>query len=144
MTISVEKIAELRVKHLEMLQGLITRMASYGASFKSYCITVTTTVIGFGLTLHRPLISALAILPILAFALADAQYLRVERRFRGLFDLVRGEGWEQTPDFGINLKFAPAEPYWNAAVSWSILGFYAPLAIVAFVVSALFGMWSNG
>jgi hypothetical protein len=42
-----DKTAELRVKHLEMLQGLITRMAGYGASFKSYCITVVTAVIGF-------------------------------------------------------------------------------------------------
>jgi hypothetical protein len=43
MTVSPEKMAELRVKHLEMLQALITRMAGYGASFKSYCITVTRT-----------------------------------------------------------------------------------------------------
>ena len=132
------------MKHLEMLQGLITRMAGYGASFKSYCITVTTAVIGFGFTLHRPLVSTLAVIPIIAFALADAQYLRVERRFRGLFDLVRAESWEQIPSFEINLKRAPAEPYWNAATSWSILGFYAPLAIVAFIVSILFGVWSSG
>src|SRR3977135_2163187 len=122
MTISPEKVAELRVKHLEMLQSLITRMASYGASFKSYCITVATTVIGFGFTLHRPLVSALAILPILAFHLADAQYLRVERRFRGAFNLARAQSWEQMPSFEINLEHAPAEPYWKATTSWSILG----------------------
>ena len=62
-----EKITELRVKHLEMLQGLITRMAGYGASFKSYCITVTTAVIGFAFTLHRPAVAALALLPVIAF-----------------------------------------------------------------------------
>ncbi len=81
-----EKIAELRVKHLEMLQGLITRMAGYGASFKSYCITVVTAVLGFAFTLHRPAVAALALLPLINFALVDAQYLRVERRFRGVFD----------------------------------------------------------
>jgi hypothetical protein len=54
MTIWAEKVAELRIKHLEMLQTLITRMAGYGAAFKSYCITVTTAVIGFAFTLHRP------------------------------------------------------------------------------------------
>jgi hypothetical protein len=42
-----EKIAELRVKHLEMLQSLITRMAGYGAPFKSYYITVVTLSSGF-------------------------------------------------------------------------------------------------
>jgi hypothetical protein len=144
MSVSLEKIAELRVKHLEMLQSLITRMAGYGASFKSYCITVATTVIGFGFTLHRPLVSALAILPIFAFAFADAQYLRVERRFRGVFNLVRKESWDQMPSFEVNLEHAPAEGYLNAAMSWSIVGFYAPLAIVALLISVLFGVWSNG
>ena len=144
MTISQEKIAELRLKYLEMLQSLITRMARYGVSFKSYCITVATTVIGFGFTLHRPLISSLAILPILGFAFADAQYLRVERRFRAVFNSVRLEGWEQMPSFEVSLKHAPPEPYWNAAMSWSIVGFYGPLAFVALLIAMLFGAWSSG
>jgi hypothetical protein len=144
MAISAEKIAELRLKHLEMLQSLITRMAGYGVSFKSYCITVATTVIGFGFTLHRPLISALALLPVVAFAFADAQYLRVERRFRRLFNSVRAESWDQMPSFEINLEQAPRESYWNAATSWSILGFYAPLALVALLTAITFGAWSSG
>jgi hypothetical protein len=55
--VTPDKIAELRVKHLEILQGLISRMAGYGASFKSYCITLVTAVIGFAFTLHRPALS---------------------------------------------------------------------------------------
>src|SRR6202041_1498492 len=128
-----EKIAELRVKHLEMLQSLITRMAGYGASFKSYCITVVTAVIGFSFTLHRPGVAALALLPVLAFGVADAQYLRVERRFRDVFNLVRKEGWEQMPTFDINLYSAPAQSYLSAVTSWSIVWFYAPLAIGVFL-----------
>src|SRR6266542_3067894 len=104
-----EKIAELRVKHLEMLQSLITRMAGYGASFKSHCITVTTAVIGFAFTLHRPAVAALALLPVIAFGVADAQYLRVERRFRGVFNSVRTESWDAMPCFDINLESAPKQ-----------------------------------
>ena len=44
MAIPPEKIAELRVKQLEMVQSIVGRMAAYGANFKSYCITVTTAV----------------------------------------------------------------------------------------------------
>lgn len=124
-----EKIAELRVKHLEMMQGLVTRMAGYGASFKSYCITVVTAVLGFAFTLHRPAVAALALLPLITFALVDAQYLRVERRFRGLFDVVRRESWDAMPTFEINLDHAPAASYWSAFRSWSIVSFYAPLAV---------------
>jgi hypothetical protein len=137
-----DKIAELRVKHLEMLQALITRMAGYGASFKSYCITVVTAVIGFAFTLHRPGVAALALLPVLAFAIADAHYLRIERCFRGLFNVVRQETWDTVPSFEINLKHAPAEKFLSAAKSWSIVWFYAPLAIAVFI--AVLGAWLYG
>ena len=137
-----EKIAELRVKHLEMVQGLITRMAGYGASFKSYCIIVVTAVIGFALTLHRPAVAALALLPVLAFASADAQYLRVERRYRDLFNLIRKEGWDAMPTFDINLRSAPVQSYFSAITSWSIVGFYAPLAVG--VLLAVLGAWAYG
>jgi hypothetical protein len=123
-----EKIAELRVKHLEMLQSVVTRMAGYGASFKSYCITVTTAVIGFSFTLHRPAVAALALLPVIAFGVADAQYLRVER-FRAVFNLVRAESWDAMPSFEINLESAPAQSFLSAITSWSIVWFYAPLAV---------------
>lgn len=136
-TISADKIAELRVKHLEMLQGLISRMAGYGVSFKSYCITVTTAVIGFSFTLHRPSVVALALLPVIAFGVADAQYLRVERRFREAFNLVRKESWDAMPSFEINLIGAPAQSFLRAATSWSIVWFYVPLAIG--VLLAIFG-----
>jgi hypothetical protein len=137
-----EKVAELRVKHLEMLQSLITRMAGYGASFKSYCITVTTAVIGFAFTLHRPVVVGLALLPVIAFGVADAQYLRVERRFRAVFDQVRAEGWEAMPSFAINLASAPRQSFLSAASSWSIVWFYAPLVIG--VLLAVLGAWAYG
>jgi hypothetical protein len=139
---AAEKIAELRIKHLEMLQALITRMAGYGAAFKSYCITVTTAVIGFAFTLHRPTVAALALLPVVAFGLADAQYLRVERRFRDVFNLVRKENWDAMPSFEINLPSAPAQSFLAAATSWSIVWFYMPLAFGVLV--AVLGAWFNG
>jgi hypothetical protein len=142
MTISAEKVAELRIKHLEMLQALITRMAGYGAAFKSYCITVTTAVVGFAFTLHRPAVAALALLPVVAFGVADAQYLRVERRFRDVFNLVRKESWDTMPSFEINLQSAPTQSFVAAASSWSIVWFYLPLAVGVLV--AVLGAWFYG
>src|SRR5258708_36339498 len=112
MTISPEKIAELSVKHLEMIQGVVARMANYGAALKNYCLTLTTAVCGFAVTLQRPLVAALALLPIVIFAVLDAQYLRLERRFRALFDSVRQKDWATQPTFEINLNAAPAVSYW--------------------------------
>jgi hypothetical protein len=143
MSISPEKLAELRVKQLEMLQTAVARMAGVGVSLKNYCITITTAVCGFAITLERPGLAFLALLPITTFALLDAQYLRVERRFRGLFDSVRCEDWGTFPSFEINLKDAPPESFCGAVFSWSIYYFYAPLAIAVAVVALVAG-YLNG
>jgi hypothetical protein len=140
--VTPEKIAELRVKHLEMLQALITRMATYGVTFKSYCITVTTAVIGFAFTLHKPAVAALALLPVIAFAIADANYLLVERRFRQVFDVVRAQSWDVMPTFEMNPNTVPDQTFSSAITSWSIVWFYTPLAIG--VVLAVLGALAYG
>ncbi len=139
MTVSVDKTVELWVKHLEMVQGVVARLANYGATLKNYCLTLTTAVCGFAITLQRPLVALLALVPILIFAGLDAQYLRVERRFRGLFDQLREKDWSKLPTFEIDLKTAPPSGYWDAFTSWSIFIFYVPLALAvgAFVPVAV-------
>ena len=109
MRIGPEKIADLRVKHLEMVQAVVARMANQGATLKNYCVTLTTAVCGFAITLGRPLVALLAILPVTICALLDAQYLRLERRFRGLFDRVRLEDWGAVPSFEVT-KPRPLAP----------------------------------
>jgi hypothetical protein len=131
------KIAELRVKHLEMVQGVVARLAGQGATIKNYCITVTTAVCGFAITLQRPFVALLALFPIVIFALLDAQYLRVERRFRALFDQFRREDWRELPSFEISLNAAPEIAYASVLCSWSIFNFYAPLALGVVIVVLL-------
>jgi hypothetical protein len=116
MDLDSAKIADLRVKHLEMLQAVISRIAGQGATLKNYCITL------------------LALFPVTIFALLDAQYLRMERRFRVLFDRVRLENWGTVPSFEISSKSAPNVSYWDALRSWSIFIFYAPLALAVVIV----------
>ncbi len=129
MTISADKAAELQVKQLEMIQAIIARLSNYGSTLKNYCLTLITAVCGFAITLHRPMVALLALLPIAIFALLDAQFLRVERRFRGLFDVLRQEEWGVPPKFAINLEAAPTVSYWRIFSSWSVLIYYLPLAL---------------
>jgi hypothetical protein len=129
MSIPPEKLAELRIKHLEMVQSVIARIASYGAAIKNWCITVTTAVCGFSISSQKPFVAFLALLPIATFSLLDAQYLRVERRFRTLFDQLRREDWGNLPSFDVSLNAAPNIPYRNVLGSWSVISFYVPLAL---------------
>jgi hypothetical protein len=134
--LSAEKIADLRVKHLELLQSIVTRIANNGATLKNYCITLTVAICGLAVTLHRPIVTLLALMPIVMFSALDAQFLRIERRFRGVFDVVRQADWATPPNFEISLGAAPSVSYWRTLASWSILVFYLPLAVVVCVVAA--------
>ena len=89
------------MKHLELVQAIVTRIANCGATLKNYCITLTTAVSGFAITLHRPIVALLALLPIVVFGILDAPFVRIERRFCGLFvDTVRREDWAVAPKGG--------------------------------------------
>jgi hypothetical protein len=137
--ISTDKIADLRAKELEMLQAVIARLANHGATLKNYCGTLTTASAGVALTLQRPAAIFLSLLPILICSFLDAQYLRNERRFRGLYHKIRKEDWSTPPTFNIGLSAAPRENYWSAFSSWSIVGFYGPLSIAVVAVALLAG-----
>ena len=50
MAISADKIADMRLKHLELIQAVIARMSNQGATVKNYCITLATTLCGFAIT----------------------------------------------------------------------------------------------
>lgn len=136
MTLSPDKVAELRVKHLEMVQAVVTRIGNYSATLKNYCITLTTATAGFAITLHRPYVTLLGLIPVVMFGVLDAQFLRVERRFRAMYDLVRQGDWATPPSFEINLGGAPTVSYRRTLASWSIMIFYLPLVVVVVVVAA--------
>lgn len=129
MEIELERIADLRLKYLEMVQAIVARMAGYSATLKNFCLTITTAIAGFAITTKVPMVLTLGFLPIIAFALLDAQYLRMERRFRSLYDVIRLEDWGTMPSFEIKLTNVAAIAFKTVFLSWSIGVFYIPLAI---------------
>ena len=127
--ISADKVADLRIKHLEMIQAAVTRMAGFSASLKNHCLTVVTALAGFAVAMKAPTILWIGPIPLLVFALLDAQYLRLERRFRDQFQLIRTRAPGAVPDFDLGLTAPASRSYWSALFSWSILAFYLPLAV---------------
>lgn len=129
MSIEPALIADLHFKHLEMLQTAISRVSNYNATIKNYCITLVTAIAGFVVTLHRPLVILLTLLPIFVFAVLDTQYLRTERRFRLLYEQARQENWQRIPSFEMNPSVVPRPSFWKCFLSWSIASFYIPMII---------------
>jgi hypothetical protein len=129
MPVSQEKLIELRINELEMVQAIIARLAGYGAVIKNWCITVTTAACGFGVTQHKPTLILLAFFPIVIFSILDSQYLGLERRYRVVFDRLRGEDWATMPAFNLRAGAGSPMEFANVYGSWSILSFYLPVAL---------------
>lgn len=77
------------VSHLGFIQNVITRMAQNSYLLKGWTVTLVAAIFALSLTLKSAGFIAIALLPVLTFAVLDAFYLRQEQLFRKLYDNVR-------------------------------------------------------
>lgn len=131
----------VRIAHLTMLQGVISRMWANSFSLKALSAAFGSAIVAVIGTADQlsPYYGALALIPIVAFWLMDAKYLRIERAYRILFDHVR-EGKK------IEIYSLDASPFMKdtasvlrIAVTWSTMWFYVAIlstcALSAFFAS---------
>ena len=127
---------EKRVKHLEMIQAVVTRVAQNSFAVKGWAVGLVAALLAFGAKDQNLRFAILAILPCLVFWGLDGYYLALERRYRDLYDQVRGE--TGPPTFGMAVE--TARRTWRGAVfADSVWPFYSVVAGLAGVV-ALVGL----
>ena len=137
MTVSPDKVAELRVKNLEMIQAIVTRTAGYSAGLKATTVTLIAAVLGLALGLKIPALLLAGFVPIAGFAYLDARYLKTERWFRAHFREVAAEDWSTMPAFRLQLSTDIPNSWWRAVSSWSIWPFYGLLAVLLLLIWSL-------
>ena len=93
---------ENKRKHLEMIQGVINRMASNQFLFKGWSITLIAAIATFSAKGNSPALMTIPIVATLLFWYVDAYYLMLERAFRNLYDEVTGKT-ETDIDFKMNI-----------------------------------------
>lgn len=84
-----EKKHENLVKHLEMIQAVINRMAANSFLLKGWTVTIMAGLFILSGKDSNNIYLLLAFIPITAFWWLDAFYLRQERLFRFLYDDLR-------------------------------------------------------
>ena len=122
-----------KVNHLEMIQGVISRMASNSFALKGWAVTLVAGIFALSSKDADKLYFLVAYIPIIVFCGLDAYYLLQERLYRALYNKVRN-----LPENEINfdMNTSPSEfhtnknTYWWCFVSKTILWFYLPLALI--------------
>lgn len=130
---------EENVKHLEMIQSIITRLGGNSFLIKGWCLTVAAATYGFAVNRVDWRITLIGLAVVATFWSLDAYFLRQERLFRHLYNHVR-RSWVAVPRFSMNLQpflgFHTVQR-WKVFFSVTLVLFYGSLVVVGIVVSIL-------
>lgn len=128
------------IQYLQMIQSTIDRMSTTSAIFKGFCATIVSGIFAISFTDINKWILLLTLVPILCFFMLDVYYLRLEKRFRTLYNSVRkGKkevDFDLTPPATKELKIKEAA-LWYCVKSPSIFLFYIPVFMTSILMIVL-------
>lgn len=134
-------MSEDKRAYLQMLQEPICRMSTISAIFKGFAATIVAGISAISYSTTNIWVLGLSFLPVFAFAILDIYYLKLERKFRFLFDQVRLD--KHDIDFSMKLTSDPLEIIsarartWDCIKSPSIYLFYPLMLLVLAAVLIL-------
>ena len=138
------ELTEFTILYLQMIQSTIDRMSTSSAIFKGFAATIVVGVSAISFGEINRWILLLSFAPVLCFLILDVYYLRLERRFRFLYDGVR-TGTKEV-DFDLHPPRAKeilktdnkANVRMAACVkSPSILWFYIPMILICIAITIM-------
>ncbi len=132
-----------KVAHLEMIQGVINRMAGNSFSLKGWSVVLVSAIFALAAAHTQILFIYLAYFPSLAFWILDGYFLRQERLFRKLFDRVRALD-ESAIDFSMDTSVdaTHVESWGRVSFSRTVLIFHG--SIIGSIVSVMIVMMLIG
>jgi hypothetical protein len=126
-------------KHLDLIQAVITRMASNSFLIKGWAVTLVSAVLAFAADKDKLASNAwIGFFPVFLFWGLDAYYLWQEQMFRDLYDVARKE---TSVDFSLNAmaeaEKTGARTYKKAFTSPTVKWLYVSLLITVGAVWAI-------
>jgi hypothetical protein len=126
-----------KIKHLEMIQLIINRMASNSFLVKAWCVTLVAAILTLSAKDSDKRFIAVAYYPVLMFWILDGYFLHQERLFRKLYDFVLTQP-EESVNFSMDTKSFREKVTWTAATfSKTLLLFYITM-VLAILLTLLF------
>ena len=127
---------EEKIKHLEMIQGIINRMANNSFLLKGWSVILVSALFALTAKDSNKTFILLAYFPALAFWILDGYFLQQERLFRKLYDKAR-EMKNEDIDFSMDTSIVEKDCWFCVCFSKTLLIFHgviiAAICIVAYV-----------
>ena len=120
--------------HLNIMQGVINRMAENNRACKVWCVTLVAATLVLVARTGEPQHALIALVPTLLFWVLDAYYLGLERRFRKSYSSCVGKIHDGKIDTADLYTVAPSgseigQFCWALFKSFSIWPFYLLVAV---------------
>ncbi len=129
------------IKHLELIQGVVNRMAQVSFILKGWTVTLVVALFAVVANSTDWRYALFGLVPVSVFWGLDAYYLRQERLFRYLYDKVRLGSTESTvPFFSMDTSIAEGSiaSWWRTLFSKTLLGLYGTLVVITIIGAILF------
>lgn len=133
---------EGRIKHLELIQAVITKMANNSFLIKGWCVTLVAGLLALSAKDSNHTLVFIAYLPLLMMWGMDAFFLRQERLFRKLYDECRGT-LDAPADFSMSTAGfeEQAQPWIRVMFSKTLLLFYGTMAVALLTATFVLRGW---
>ena len=89
-----ESITDKKIKHLEMIEAVIERMAQNSFHLKGWAVAIVSAISAILINGNDKRLMILPIMPLISFWLLDAHYLQLERKYQILYRNVIGSDSE--------------------------------------------------
>ncbi len=119
-----------RVGHLNMVQGIVSRMATFSANAKNFCVTVVAALLGIAFQQHLPFLLLAAAFVVISFSALDIYYLAQERRFRDFYRDIADRPLTEATKLDLTPSKLTLADYFAGIRSFSTGGFYLLLLII--------------
>jgi len=130
---------ENKQKHLEIIQGVVSRMANNLFFLKGWAITLITGLFALSASESSARYIIIACFLVMTFWILDGYFLSRERLFRDLYDEIRQRN-EKEIDFSMDTKKHERNPrnsWLRSMFSHTLLWFYGTLFGAMLVVICL-------
>jgi hypothetical protein len=134
---------EAKLKHLEFIQAVISRMATNSFLFKGWAITIAAALSAFGAVETRAGLLTIALVSTVMFWALDGYYLWLERGFIDLHNRVANSDAEV--DFSMEIDHSrAARRWWKTCWRPHLWVFYGTIIVVDVIGIVLIRSSSNG
>ena len=126
-------VGKPNVDRLQMIQGIITRLAANSGALKGFAVPVVTALLGVGIDKNSDGFVWLAIYPIIVFGFLDAFYLALEKKYRTLYRTATTDPDTEWSLAAGQANFKDILDSWRSPSVWAFYG----AALVTVITVAL-------